>query len=309
MIAAAIDVGTNSIKLVVGETDDTGAVRILHNASEIARLGENVDASGRLSTDAQSRAIESLARLTDAARAFGAGAVRMAGTSALRDAANRGDFAEMVRRELGVELEVITEEDECRLSYSAVAHDPDLGVFDGRQAVVDVGGGSSELVVGHAVEISYARSLKIGAVRLTERCIRHDPPLPEELMRAASLVDSIFADVSSGAAVERLIGVGGSAVNLARIARQITLERSAEVHGDKLTRGDLERLIASLAAIGVRERMRVTGLDPARADIIVAGAIILSRVVDALNVPEMMVSIRGLRFGLLYEMLSGQART
>ncbi|MHB9037112.1 MAG: Ppx/GppA phosphatase family protein [Armatimonadota bacterium] len=303
MTAAAIDLGTNSIKMVVGTTGPNGQVRFLSDTSVITRLGEDVDSSGRIFAHRLQRSVEAVRELLTAAHEFQADKIRMVGTSALRDAANRDDVIRRFKDDLGVELEVLSEQDECRLSYLAVASDPVLGKHDGMQVTFDIGGGSTEFALGSGREIHWARSVNVGAVRLTERFLKSDPPTDSEMRAAASCVDEFVMDAAKDIRCDRAVGIGGSVINLARVLRGIPADRTEDVHGTVMSLSDVENLRYRMVSLPLAERKGLIGLDPERADIIVAGAIIVERVLKALGVEATQVSIRGLRHGVIREML------
>ena len=298
MIAAAIDIGTNSVKLVVGETDPAGEARLLREDVLITRLGENLDATGLLGRDGLRRTLEGVRGLVEQARAAGATTVRAVATSAMRDAANRDDFVRAVKGNAGIEIEVLSGQEEARLARSAVVLDPVLGSYRGEQVTVDVGGGSTEFTFGQA-----AASLDLGAVRLHERFIKCDPPSPEEVESAAAFAEDVLKMASLNARDARMVGMGGSVVNIARMLGGVPCEEYAQVHGSALTASDIRRMIERLASLKIEQRRSMAGLDPERADIILTGAIILGAVLRVMEKQEMVVSVRGLRHGVLYEML------
>jgi exopolyphosphatase/guanosine-5'-triphosphate,3'-diphosphate pyrophosphatase len=299
MIAAAIDVGTNSIKLVVGEKDARGAVRLLCEAVIITRLGEKLDSTGVISDAAFRQTLEGLRGLVRDARDLGAESIRAVATSAMRDAANRDEFINAVEAETGVHIQVISGEEEARFTRSAVVLDPVLGQYDGDIVTVDVGGGSTEVTTARD-----ALSVDIGAVRLHERFIRHDPPWAAEVESAAKCAEDTLRSAISVRRDAQVVGMGGSAVNLARMLKAVACEDFAQVHGVAVTACEIAGLIGRLAEMTVEQRRAMVGLDPERADVILAGAIILGAVLKVLGRDEMLVSVRGLRHGLLYVMLT-----
>lgn len=282
-----------------------GQVEIVLDTSLYVRLAEGVDQSGQLNQMAQQRAFWAIAQLLEKARELRAEQVRAVATSAVRDASNRDDFLNRAAEELGLEIEVLTGEQESRLSYAAVALDPILGTYTGEQIIADVGGGSTEITYGRGRTVSSSVSLNVGAVRLTEKFLAHDPPTPEEVEAAREWTDDILRHVNLGGP-GRLVGVGGSAVNLARIYMQVTPEQTQAVHGAYMGADAMRELADRLTSMSVQERRALIGLDPDRADIIPGGAIVLERAMTVLQVDEMVTSIRGLRHGVLYEMLLRQ---
>jgi len=300
---AAFDVGTNTVKLTVVEPDGAGGFRALVDTSTTTRLGEGIHA-GRLREAAIRRTLEAIAGYMAVCRAHGVERIAAVGTSALRDAVNGADF---VRRaaELGVAVEPIAGDEEARLSYLAVRRDP-LWRDAGPLLVVDIGGGSTELIVGDGARPATRRSLQLGAVRLTEAFLRGDPPTVVEMDVANRAVEEAVA--ASGVRADgplTAVGVGGTFTNLGAVHAGEARPAFETIHGRALTVADVEDQVALYAGLTVEQRKRVTGLDPMRADIILAGAIIALRVMGAFRLERIAVSCRGLRWGLLYDRFGG----
>jgi exopolyphosphatase / guanosine-5'-triphosphate,3'-diphosphate pyrophosphatase len=305
--AAALDVGTNSIKIVVGQINDDGVPRVLREATTNPRLGEGVDETRRIDPDAQERAMNAIGRLVGIAKSMGAAQTRIVATSAVREAANREELIDRVRQRFSIGLEVLSEEEEARLSHLAVEEDPMLGRFDGNQATVDVGGGSTELTLATSNRTLRSSSVKLGAVRLTERFLDADTPTVAMINEAKEYaIDMLFGAVGKFEA-DRIVGIGGTAVNLARIWHEIPEDKTEEAHGSTVTHSSIKALIDGMCALTLEKRRTLVGLEPERADIIVAGAVIFDAVLDVLGRDEMIVSTRGLRHGILYELLAVNA--
>lgn len=305
MIVAAVDIGTNSVKLTVADLD-AGALRVRADTTQITRLGKNVDKSGRLDETAIARTLEALGQFAAQARQLGAGRVAAVGTSALRDAANGPQFVDQAEQTLGGTVEIISGDREAHLIHTAARRDPDLAFPpDGILAVMDIGGGSTEFVVGQGAQVTFRDSLQLGAVRLTERALASDPPSLDELQQATEIVDAALASVPVPANREApvtLVGSGGTIANLASMERGLTTWTPDVLHGMRLNRAQVEVRVAALAALTLAERRNLPGLEPDRADVIVAGALIQARAMHRLAVTEVVVSLRGLRYGLLYEL-------
>ncbi|MES2459215.1 MAG: Ppx/GppA phosphatase family protein [Armatimonadota bacterium] len=311
---AAIDIGTNSVKMTVATGGLGAPLHVLADVTSITRLGKKVDAEGRLTTEAVNRTLAALDGFAHEARSLGATRITAVGTSALRDAANGKEFVQRAEALLGGKVEVITGDREATLIYTAARHDRDLPLPESSDitlATTDIGGGSTEVVLGRGDTVTFRTSLQLGAVRLTERAMLSDPPTPAELAQAIAIADDALAVVPVTPAREAvfMVGSGGTAANLAAMKLSVgrptgspalTLE---EVHATRLTLEEIEERIESLAAVPVFERRAVPGLEPDRADVIVAGAIIQARALRHLDASTMIVSLRGLRYGLLYEML------
>ena len=309
-IVAAIDIGTNSVKITVGRRTARG-VEVLLDRVEMTRLGKGVDAGGRLSDEAIHRTLTALASFGQDARNLRSERIAAVGTSALRDAANGAEFVARAERDLGGSVEVISGDREADLTYAAARHDPDLGLPSDPDTVlvtIDIGGGSTEIVVGRGDVREFRRSLQIGAVRLTERALPSDPPTTAERGDAARIADDILSvvPVPAGGRVV-VVGSGGTVASLAAMDLMeenpgATVTPDA-LHGRRLSVGQIESRIERLSAVPLAKRKATPGLEPARADVILAGAILQARVLRRLGATDLTVSARGLRFGLLYELL------
>jgi len=304
--AAALDVGTNSIKIVVGQMNDDGIPRVLREATTNPRLGEGVDSTRLIEPEAQERAMNAIARLVGIAKSMGASETRIVATSAVRDAENKDELIDRVRQRFSLGLEVLSEEEEGRLSHLAVEEDPMLGKFDGNQATVDVGGGSTELTLASANKTLRSASVKVGAVRLTERFLDADTPTPAQRAQARDYAMDMLLGAVGKFDADRVVGIGGTAVNLARIWHEIPEDKTEEAHGSTITQANIKALIDGMCALTLEKRRTLVGLEPERADIIVAGAVIFDALLDVLGREDMIVSTRGLRHGILYELLGAR---
>ena len=295
MRVAAIDVGTNTALLTIAEGDVA-----IEERAEIVRLGEGLDKSGRLKDEAIARTVAVVAEFADAIARHSCARTAAVTTEAVRKAANGGEFvaqASAVLARVGGRMEVIDGEREARLSWRAVASSfPELG---GARTVVDIGGGSTELIVG-AREVEGVISLPIGSVRLTERIVAHDPPTADEAARLIATIDEAL--VAAPAPRGALVGIAGTVTTLAAMAQRLLSYDGARVHGSTLSRATVDALVAQLGATSLADKRRTPGLDPKRADVIWAGAIILQRVMARAGVDECIVSDRGIRWGLIDEM-------
>ncbi|MBN6034638.1 Ppx/GppA phosphatase family protein [Amycolatopsis sp. 195334CR] len=281
---AAIDCGTNSIRLLVAELterhDGTVDLRDLHREMRIVRLGQGVDATGRLAPEALERTRAALADYTVAARRKGVEKVRMVATSATRDASNRDEFFAMTREVLGTEAEVISGDEEARLSFTGAVgeQDPEDGPF----LVVDVGGGSTELVLGtwdgKRAEVLAARSVDIGCVRITERTLKSDPPTADEITAAHKLATEVLTEAFEAVDVSRAnswIGVAGTVTTLSAVAQELPQYDNERVHLSKLSRADIDRLAENLLSVDHAVRAANPVIHPGRVDVIGGGAVIV----------------------------------
>ncbi len=297
MRAAAIDIGTNSVKLVVGETED-GTIRLVLDSAVITGLGCGVGAAGAIQPEGARKTLAAISQLAHSARRMGACEIRAVATSALRDAANGGDFVKQAEQEAGIALEVLSGEEEARLCRLAVSMDPTFSGCDGGIVTIDIGGGSTEVTFPEG-----AISVDLGAVRLHEGFIGSDPPAPSEVAAASRSAVQLLGQIEPLSNGARLFGTGGTVINAARILRRAEIKDAALVHGEILNKREVSSLVSRLARTALGERRSIIGLDPERADIILAGTVILQAAMDSLDAEEITVSTHGLRHGVLYEML------
>jgi exopolyphosphatase/guanosine-5'-triphosphate,3'-diphosphate pyrophosphatase len=306
---AAIDQGTNSCRLIVVEPASEPGEEPTELARDmlITRLGQGVDATGRLDDAALERTIGVLATYCRRARALGATRIRVAATSAVRDAENREVFTEAVRRHAGTEPEVITGDAEAALSFLGGTRG--LDPSDGPFFVFDIGGGSTEFVVGKEPgRADAAVSTRIGSVRLTERLIADDPPSDADLRAVGDEVgrtlDDAFAAVPAHEA-HTVVGVAGTATTMQAIALGLDRYDPERIHRTWLSLRDAERIFAELARMPAAERAALPVMAPGRGDVIVAGAAILVAVMRRLAAERMLVSETDILDGLAWEMLEG----
>jgi len=292
MRSAVVDIGSNSTRLLVADVSDGRVTRELERRSSVTRLGKGVDASGSLNEEAMQRVYATLDEyraLIHKHRAERAIAVL---TSAVRDAANGAEFAETVKSRYRLEPHILSGDDEARLTFLGATseRDPDDPT---PTLVVDIGGGSTEFVIGTGHEMSFHVSNQAGVVRQTERHINQDPPAPEEIDALAQDARRIFADgvpEEQRRAVGHAIAVAGTATSLAAIAQALEPYDPEKVHGYVLSEPDCRRLLGELAALPLAERREVPGLHPDRAPTIVAGAVILLETLHLFGLEQVEVS-------------------
>lgn len=285
MRKAAVDIGTNSMRLLIVDEDGQEMGRW----EEVTGLGRGVDRSGRLADDAIDRTIEVLTRYGSFMRDLDVGRARAVATSASRDAANREEFFSRAESALGVRPQLVPGVEEARLAYAGATAD---GPGSGPYLVVDIGGGSTELV-GAAC----ATSIDIGSVRLTERLLVDRPASGAQMAEAVSHVDELLAAVDVEPFVT-VIGVAGTWTSLAAIILGLPFFDQRAVHRSRLARESLSTLVDRLAALTVEETAAIPALDPKRAPVILAGAVVASRVVERLGVGEVVVSCHDLLDGV-----------
>jgi exopolyphosphatase/guanosine-5'-triphosphate,3'-diphosphate pyrophosphatase len=302
---ATIDVGTNTTLLLVARVEASGAITVLEDRAEITRLGRGIgqtgDGAGPLGAEGIARTLEVLRGYATRARQHGA-RIAAVGTEALRRAPNGADFLAPAAEILGSPVEVIDGAREAALTFrAAVESFPDEAQAGG-MVVVDIGGGSTEIVVSERGAVIWSRSLPLGSVRLTEKHVRHDPPAAGELAAIAGEIDDALAVVPWPPGRAALVGVAGTVTSLAAMALRLATYDADRVHGHALTLVELDGEIARLRTSTQAERERIVGLDPRRADVILAGAVILRRIAHAAGAHALRVSDRGIRWGLLHEL-------
>jgi exopolyphosphatase/guanosine-5'-triphosphate,3'-diphosphate pyrophosphatase len=294
-----IDVGTNSVKFHLGERAADGGWRQLVDRAEVTRLGEGLDDSGRLQPEPMRRTIDAVASMADEARARGAEAIAAVGTAGLRAAVNSAEFVDAVHTRCGVRVEIIGGDAEARLSYLAAT--VGIGRVDGSLVVFETGGGSTQFTFGREERIEEQFSVPVGAVRFTERFgldgVVEGPVL-------ATALDAIAADLASldgRPTPDALVGMGGAVTNLAAVKHALQTYDPELVQGTVLDLGELDRQIELFRTRSADERREIVGLQPKRAEIILAGACVVRTVLTKLDCESLVVSDRGLRHRLLVE--------
>jgi exopolyphosphatase / guanosine-5'-triphosphate,3'-diphosphate pyrophosphatase len=295
---ATIDVGTNTTLLLVAETDGE-AVRVLDERAEITRLGRGIGGDGGLGKTGIERTLAVLSQYAAVAATHGA-TIRAIGTEALRRAPNANDFLVPAREILASPVEVIDGDREAALTFLAAQRSFPQAT-SGNTTVIDIGGGSTEIIVAHAGHIEFRRSLPVGSVRLTERHIRNDPATLSEVAAVNDDIARLLASVPFPGEEAALIGTAGTVTTLAAMSLGLASYDPQVVHGHRLTLPALERELTRLCASTQSERENMAGLDPKRADVILAGACILHEIALAARAREVVVSDRGIRWGLLFE--------
>ena len=311
MRVAAIDLGTNTVRLLVGEADGAGGYRPVLATQAITRLGEGLLAEGQLQPEPVRRTLAVLGQYRDQAERQGASRLEVVGTSAVRRARNREAFLDQVRLEAGLAIRVISGEEEARLTLLGVRAAISLG--ERPFVMMDIGGGSAEFVLADGNGIRASVSTGLGVVVLTEAHLPTDPPSPRELdaVRAVALGELTRQRAGSLRALEgereagtpRFVGTAGTVTTLAAIDLALKTYDPDLVNGHLLSRARVAALGAMLAAMPLARRRQLPGLEPQRADVIVAGAIVTLAAMDALGFPEMIVSDGGLREGILLDLL------
>ena len=299
---ATLDVGTNTVLLLVAEAAGGRFVPVAERM-EITRLGRGVDRTGRLDPAAIDATVSALARFAAEARALGAQEIACVATSASRDARNGAEFLSRVQREAGLTAEIISGDLEARLSYEAARRDLGAG---SPLVVLDIGGGSTEFVYGEAGRVLFARSYDVGSVRLTERHARTDPPTAAERAQIEAALEAAFAALPAPPPGFSLVGVAGTVTTVCAVSRGVDPYDAGRVHLARLSLAEVRRECDRYFALPLAERKKLKGMPEKRADVIAAGALVLERAMSRLGAGEVVVSDRGIRWGLLYHRF-GQA--
>jgi exopolyphosphatase/guanosine-5'-triphosphate,3'-diphosphate pyrophosphatase len=293
MSVAAIDIGTNSMRLLIVADDGTQ----IHRQVGVTALGRGVDATGRFDPARVNETLELMAEFGSMIRGLNVGRVAAVATSASRDAENGPEFVAAVAERIGATPEIIGGDREAALSFAGAT----VGRADGTSLVIDIGGGSTEFILGREAPVE-AVSIDMGSVRLTERCLSSRPASKRELSDAATAVDEAFADVPHGEGAE-VIGVAGTFTSLAAIALDLDAYDRSAVDGTCLAQETIDSIVGRLAAMSIQETARIPSLDPKRAPVILAGAVVASRALGAVRASEVIVSESDLLDALAAELL------
>lgn len=301
-VHAVIDVGTNSVKFNISERLADGLWRTIVDRGEVTRLGEGIAETGDIAPAAIERTVEAIAGMADEAKRHQASTLVAVGTMGMRTAANSGEFIARVRQRCGVAIEVIPGQEEGRLAYLAVKSG--LGLAKGRLTIFDTGGGSTQFTFGHGVAIDEQFSLNIGAVRLTAQHGLGGVLGPVQLEAALAAIAAEFSSLDGRPSPEALVGMGGAITNMTAVMHGLATYDPEVVQGSVLSRAEVDRQIELYRSRDVAARRQIVGLQPKRADVILAGACVVRTVMVKLGRDALSVSDRGLRHGLLVDRFS-----
>ena len=301
MKKASIDLGTNTCLLLVKDEET-----VLHDESTIVRLGQGVDQSKELHPEAMVRAKTCLQKYSEIAKKLGVNPsdIFAVGTASSRDAKNSASFYDSIEKEFGIRFRILSGDEEAKATFLGAALP---GIQVSKMVVMDIGGGSTELVsLPKNADSIFGESLNIGAVRMTERFLKSDPSTDEEFWKCESAIDEALQSMKpwrdalnaklSGSPI--LVAVAGTAVTLGMLQLGLLDFDRAQIDGMKITRGDAHRLVEELKWRTVSERQAMPGMEPKRADVILAGALIFWRAMETLDFKEAIISTRGLRYGV-----------
>src|SRR6266436_8702124 len=296
---AVIDVGTNSVKVHIGEKGPDGAWRTIVDRAEVTRLGERLGETGEIGREAMERTVAAIADMAAEARRDNVSAIAAVGTMGMRTARNSDSFIAEAERRSRVRIEVISGDEEGRLAYLAVKSG--LGLADGTLVVFDTGGGSTQFTFGHGSVIDERFSLNVGAVRYAEQFGLAGVVSAEQLRAALDAIARDLARLDAARSPDVLVGMGGAVTNIAAVQLGLAHYDADVVQGARIERSEVERQIELYRGRSVEERRRVVGLQSKRADVILAGACIVTTVMSKLGQDSLLVSDHGLRHGLLVE--------
>ena len=305
MKVAAVDCGTNSVRLLVADLVG-GEQRDLHREMRVVRLGQGVDRTGELAPEALARTRAALVEYAAVCAGLGVERTRMVATSATRDARNRDDFVAMVQDTLGVAPEVVSGEQEAELSFLGATRD--LDPADGPFLAMDIGGGSTEVALGTR-GVEAALSVDVGCVRLTERHLVDDPPTPAQIAAAEADVDAALALIRAVVPVERArtaIGLAGSVTTIAAVALNLPSYDASAIHLSRISAAQVRATTGRLLAMRREERAALPVMHPGRVDVIGGGALVLRTIVDRLGLAEVLVSEADILDGIAWSMSGSQ---
>jgi len=305
---ATFDIGSNTVLMLVVECGRGERPRVLADFSRITRLGQGVDARGQLDSEAALRTLETIGEFADRARALGAERIIGAATAALRDASDGMDFLTRVRQRTGADLEIISGQTEAELSYLSTQKGLTLDSAD-KVLIVDIGGGSTELIRAEPERALKVVSLQLGSVRLTERFIHHDPPSGGEAEILRTTIDQALGQLGWNYQGATMVGIAGTVTTLCAMALHLERYASESVHGYRLAAEEVSRLVALLGSIALEQRKQLPGMEPGRADVLFAGAIILERVMNHFQCREVVASDQGVRWGLMWREIESTGAT
>jgi exopolyphosphatase/guanosine-5'-triphosphate,3'-diphosphate pyrophosphatase len=322
MILAGIDIGTNTIRLLVADTSET-THRELYSGRTITRLGQGLDRTGMLAPEAQERSLKAIEAFSHVIGTYPVARIAAVGTSALRNAVNAAEFIAAVRNRAGIEVAVITGDDEARLTLLGVRR----ALSGGKRAeadplasalVIDIGGGSTELIATVQGKVETMTSIPLGAVYLTERFLMNDPPLREEMDSLRRVVnkeldtwerDALHGRDVRSSSVANVAGTAGTITTLAAMDQALPEYDPAKINGYILSRSSLDRLVSRLSVSTLDERRTIAGLEAGREDIILAGAVVAQEIMERCEARQMLVSDWGLREGIVFDLYEKLSKT
>lgn len=305
-LAASIDVGSNTLRLLIAEVMGNGSINILEKLNKITRLAEGLGKDGIIKKEAMERTKRALQEFISIINKYGIILMRAVGTSALREARNGEEFTEKISRELNLKIEIITPEEEAELTAMGVLFS--LGIIPEKAIIMDIGGGSTEFIKMDNGKIVKIKSLKTGVVKLTESFIKNHPTPLSEIHQLKSELTSLIVplskEISSMNDDSVLIGTAGTITNLAAMDLGIRVYRPERINGHILKRKRVEELLEILSSLSTSERRSIPGMESGREDVIIAGAVFLLICFDLFRKDELITSDGGLLEGILKQLIS-----
>jgi exopolyphosphatase/guanosine-5'-triphosphate,3'-diphosphate pyrophosphatase len=302
---AFIDIGTNTILCLIAELKNDASFDVFDDLAEITRLGQGVHQTGRISPEGEERSLKVLQRYLERCKRFKVEEIIAVGTSALRDARNSADVRARFKEQLGLDVRVISGDEEAEYSFLAVQQGLPLNRRE--LLVVDVGGGSTELIRGNAAGVVEAISINVGSVRLTEQFFHSDPVQTEECEKMVVAIEKELTRLPNqwlkDSSILTLVGIAGTFTTLSAVEKKLVCYTHGEVHGSRLTLTEVRRQVALFQGKTIMERKAIPGLEPKRADVILAGACLIERIMTLFHSEWVIVSDQGVRYGLLHECL------
>lgn len=300
---AAIDIGTNSIRCIIVETDTQGNIRVLDDEKAMVRLGEGLTETGSISTAAKDRAIDALQRMAKISAGLNADVAAVVATSAVRKALNRNEFLKQVKVATGLEIKVISGAEEADLATLSVHHN--FAMEQQRYGMADIGGGSVEIVIATGHHAEMVTSLELGAVFLTEKFLHTDPTNSSELKKLRKFIRKALkkTGVGDGLSVSCLIGSGGTMTNIGSMVMAMRGEQYESVHRYEVLHSEIIHLFAMLSRKTHKERLNIPGLNPERADIILSGIILTDELMRLMQANQLRINAQGIREGLILQSL------
>ena len=298
MRLSVIDIGTNTVLMLIADVDARGGLEPVYHGHEIARLGMGVDEHRRILPEALDRALKTIRSFVNLSKQYQSDRIVACGTSALRDAANRDEVLDRMRSATGIDVEILSGNQEAELTYLGA-----IGEFAGERndqkfAVLDIGGGSTEITAGTGRQIQSKQSHNIGCVRLTERFLRTSPPSSPDIDQAIGSIRQHVGSLNPLDSATRLIGVAGTLTTLGAMDLRLPTYDPLRVSGHRLTRETIESVLGQLRIKTSEQIKEIPQILPGRADILLAGILILLEVMRQLEAFEITVSDRGLRYGV-----------
>ena len=302
---AFIDIGTNTILCLIAELKNDASFDVFDDLAEITRLGQGVHQTGRISPEGEERSLKVLQRYLERCKHLNVEEIIAVGTSALRDARNSADVRARFKEQLGLDVRVISGDEEAEYSFLAVQQGLPLNRRE--LLVVDVGGGSTELIRGNAAGVVEAISINVGSVRLTEQFFHSDPVQTEECEKMVVAIEKELTRLPNqwlkDSSILTLVGIAGTFTTLSAVEKKLVCYTHGEVHGSRLTLIEVRRQVALFQGKTIAERRAIAGLEPKRADVILAGACLIERIMTLFHSERVIVSDQGVRYGLLHECL------